>query len=164
MRPARIFRWAVRIFVLFLTTTMSIVSILGGLSAVNILSNSENIQIPYGSINEYNITSDTPYIVVPFSMNNTGYFDLTNLKIGFSIEMKNDTTSTTLYDDKQNFGTVTAGNVLIDNFNATFTKPDPIINPEFYANISVSASYSINLISLSANINNVNITSFLSGV
>ena len=164
MRPARIFRWAVRIFVLFLTASMSIVSILGGLSAVNILSNSKNVQIPYGSINDYNITSDTPYITVPFCINNTGYFDLSNLKVGFSIEMKNDTTSTTLYDDKQSFGTISYGTLFIDNFNATFTKPDPIINPEFYANISVSASYSIDLISFSANIYNVNITNYLSGV
>jgi len=142
---------------------MSIVSILGGLSAVNILSSSENIQIPYGSVSYGNTTATNYYIVVPFSINNTGYFDLTNLKLGFSIEMKNDTDSSIIYDETQRFGTVTHGTTLIDNFNATFTEPELIINPEFYANISVSASYSIDLISFSANLFNVNLSTFLSG-
>jgi hypothetical protein len=142
---------------------MSIVSILGGLSAVNILSNSENIQIPYGSVTYGNTSATDYYIVVPFSINNTGYFDLTHLNLGFSIEMKNDTTSSIIYDETQEFGTITHGSTLIDNFNATFTTAEVIINPEFYANISVSASYSINLISFSANLFNVNLSTFISG-
>ena len=45
MRPERIFRLVVRIFLFVLASSMSLVSFLGGYSAALILTNEENIQI-----------------------------------------------------------------------------------------------------------------------
>ncbi|MHA1197588.1 MAG: hypothetical protein ACTSSM_16040 [Promethearchaeota archaeon] len=58
MRPSRVFRWIVRIFLLILTTCMSVVSFLGSYSAVLILSTPGNINVPSGPIQaNLNITN-----------------------------------------------------------------------------------------------------------
>jgi len=165
MRAARVFRWIMRIFVLFLTATMTVVSVLGGLSAVNILNNPNNIEIPSGPLSSnINITTPTDewYISVPFKLTNAGYYDLTNLTIGFDITMDNATRPPQLiYTDTQSFGDVLHGETLNDNYNASdFIMPTIYLNPSFTANISISAKYSLGLIYFEVEINNIDISSF----
>ncbi|MBY9006844.1 MAG: hypothetical protein KGD63_08805 [Candidatus Lokiarchaeota archaeon] len=147
-----------RIFILLLTASLSVVTILGGLSAVNILSDPNNIQVPAQG---YSITSnvigpnDTWYVNVPIGINNVGYFDLNNLELDFSLEMEFNSTgddsihNTTIYNDVQNFGNLQRGSSGVFEFNATsFTVPSfHFLEPyEFRANITVSAYYSLDLI------------------
>ncbi|TXT60580.1 MAG: conserved exported protein of unknown function [Promethearchaeota archaeon] len=159
MRAARVFRWIVRIFVLFLTVSMTVLSVLGGLSAVQILNDPNNVQIPSGSL-DFNLTSTEPYINVPFRITNAGYYDLTNLTISFKIEMDNATeVSQTIYDDTESFGDILHGETLDGNYNATnFITTDFYFDPTFLANITVSASYSLDLISFEVRLINLNVT------
>lgn len=162
MRAARVFRWIVRIFVLFLTGTMTIVSVLGGLSAVYILNNPANIQIPSGPINLEISSNNTEnwYIEVPFTLTNAGYFDLTDLQISFRVRMQNATERQIIFDDDENFGDILHGQTLNDIYNATnFNVDQLIINPSFKVNISISASYSLDLISFNVNLNNIDLGS-----
>ncbi|MFX1503288.1 MAG: hypothetical protein ACFFDH_20165, partial [Promethearchaeota archaeon] len=55
MRPSRVFRLLFKIFVSLLTLSVTIVAILGGLSAVMILMNTDNIGIDPGQV-EFNFT------------------------------------------------------------------------------------------------------------
>lgn len=163
MRPARIFRWAVRILVLFLTATMSIVSVLGGLSAVNLLANPNNIRVPSGPITDYNLTSGEPYVVIPFNLTNAGYFDLTDLELEFRIN--NGSESGVVHDGSENYGTITQGETFVNYYNATNLDLDVLIySSNLFANITVSARYSLNLISFDVNIVNMNVSALLGGV
>lgn len=167
MRASRIFRWVVRIIVLFLTTTMSIVSVLGGLSAVNILSNPNNIQVPAGEITNYNLTSSEKYVVIPINITNAGYFDLNDLYFGLRMELRNSTASKEVHNGNKTFGTIKPGEKFSGYYNATnlnINIPPTIANPELYANITISAKYSIDLLSFRINIFDFNITSILGGV
>lgn len=165
MRAARVFRWILRIFVLFLTATMTIVSVLGGLSAVNILNDPNNIEIPSGPLvsNIGNTTNpDEWYISVPFELTNAGYYDLTDLKVGFDITMDNATRpNQTIYSEVKYFGNILHGETLNDAYNASnFIISDIYYNPRFWVNISMSAQYSLNLIYFEVELNNIDISSF----
>ncbi len=161
MRPARVFRWIVRIFILILTASMSLVSILGGMSAVNILGDSNNIQVPYGSVSFYHTGPLAGWnLTVPFLINNTGYFDLTSFEIGISIEMSyNLSLNEIIFNGNQNFDDIPNGEILVDFFFITgFTKSYPLTGPpSFNCDITASGSYSLNLISFEIHILNYNL-------
>ncbi|MBN1214883.1 MAG: hypothetical protein JXA99_05505 [Candidatus Lokiarchaeota archaeon] len=151
MRAARVFRWIMRIFILLLTLSLSVVTILGGLSAVNILSDSNNIQVPPSGYSiSYNVTGapNTWYINIPIGINNVGYFDLNNLEIEFILEMTYDGSSTVIiYSGSQNFGNIESGNSGIFEYNATsFTVPAFSTLNSILANITVYGYYSLDLI------------------
>lgn len=178
MRPSRVFRWIVRIFLLVLTLSMTTVSALGGLSAALILEDPNNIQIPSGVIDyNFNITDiNSMYIEVPFEITNAGYYDLTNLNIEFQISMVydhvnltlpgvNTTTSVLIFEKSISFPTIihrttysglfnasSGDGFLPSNFPNATTEIDWTKTPyvaEFYADFSLSASYSLDLISFS---------------
>jgi hypothetical protein len=183
MRSSRVFRWIVRIFLLILTTSMSLVSFLGGLSAVNILTNPDNIRVPSASP-DANLTITNPssmYITVPFNITNAGYFELTNLRIDFKIAMRYDhvnltgnglniTTSRIIFDKTQTFPPIAVGSTYANAFSATggdgflvanFPNANVDIDwtrtpyaVEFLANMTVSGSYSLNLLSFRFGLNN----------
>ncbi len=186
MRPSRVFRWIVRLFLLVLTLSMTIVSALGAMSAALILGDPNNIKIPSGPIqSNFTITDvNSMYLRVPFNITNAGYFDLTNLKIDFKVLMVydhvnlttpgvNTTTSALIFDKSINFPTIlhktsynglfnasSGDGFIVSNFpNATididWTKtPYPV---EFYSNFSLSASYSLDLISFKVDAFNVSV-------
>jgi len=186
MRPSRVFRWIVRLFLLVLTLTMTVVSVLGGMSAALILGDPNNIKIPSGPIqSNFDITDvNSMYLRVPFNITNAGYFDLTNLKIDFKISMVydhvnltmpgvNTTTSALIFDKSINFPTIfhrTSFNGLFNassgdgfipsNFPNATTEIDWTKTPyavEFYSNFSVSASYSLDLISFKLDAFNISV-------
>ena len=184
MRPSRVFRWIVRLFLLVLTLTMTVVSVLGGMSAALILGDPNNIKIPSGPIqSNFDITDvNSMYLRVPFNITNAGYFDLTNLKIDFKISMVydhvnlttpgvNTTTSVLIFDKSINFPPILHGTSYDGLFNASSgdgfigsnfpnaTEIDWTRSPiaEFYSNFSLSASYSLDLISFKVNAYNISV-------
>jgi hypothetical protein len=189
MRPSRVFRWIVRLFLLVLTLSMTIVSVLGGMSAALILGDPNNIKIPSGPIqSNFDITDvNSMYLRVPFNITNAGYFDLTNLKIDFKVSMVydhvnlttpgvNTTTSALIFDKSMSFPTIFYGTSYNGLFNASSgdgfipsnfpnatTEIDWTRTPhavEFYSNFSLSASYSLDLISFKVEAFNVSVGYF----
>jgi hypothetical protein len=189
MRPSRVFRWIVRLFLLVFTLSMTIVSVLGGMSAAIILGNPNNITIPSGPIQaNFNIANvSSMYLRVPFNITNGGYFDLTNFKIDFKVSMVydhvnlttpgvNTTTSALIFDKSIQFPDILHGksyNGLFDassgdgfiasNFPNVTTDIDLTRTPhvaEFFANFSLSASYSLDLLSFKVNAYNISVGYF----
>ena len=181
MRYSRVFRWAVRGFLLIFTLSLSAVSLLGGFSALTIFDpNKNNVNIPDGEITaNFDITNPSGmYINVPFNISNSGVYDLTNIQLSFQVAMTygdastplNDTTTVIIFDKSQFFGTITQGYTLKTNLTGSASDgfiianlPDPNTEVdwyrapyalEFYANLTFSAFYSLNLYSLSVNIIN----------
>ncbi len=186
MRISRVFRWSVRIFLLILTLSLTGVSILGSMSAFAILENPDNVNVPSGPISANLNISDvnSMYLQVPFNVSNVGFFDLTNLKIEFSIAMiydhvnltgtgENVTTSTNIFNKAINFPPIPHGQSYNGLFNAASgdgflpanfpnitTEIDWYKTPhaiEFYADFIFSASYSLDLISFTVKLFNITV-------
>jgi hypothetical protein len=173
MRPARVFRWLIRIFVLILTLSVTMVSIFGGLSAVMILSNPDNIGIDTGNA-DLNIDYDIGGIndinfTLPFNITNAGFFDLEDLKLNVGIWLQywhvnlttpgvNSSNTVKIFNKTENFGTIKKGATLKANYTGeygyffpwefpTFTEFDFTKDPDmlFYANLTLSLKYSLGL-------------------
>lgn len=186
MRFSRVFRWVVRIFILVLTIPLTGVSILGSMSAIAILENPDNINVPSGPIDANLDLSDlnSMYIHVPFNVTNVGFFDLTNLRIEFNIRSiydhinltgtgENITTSALVFNKVIDFPTIPNGQTYNGLFNASngdgflpanfpnaTTEIDWYRTPyalEFYADFIFSASYSLDLISFSVYLYNISV-------
>ncbi|MBY9018032.1 MAG: hypothetical protein KGD66_04280 [Candidatus Lokiarchaeota archaeon] len=180
------FRWSVRIFLLVLTLSLTGVSILGSMSAVSILGNEDNVNIPSGPIDaNLNISNvNEMYFRVPFNVTNVGFFDLTNLRIEFSVTMvydhvnltgigENITSSAIVFNKATVFPPIPNGQTYNGLFNASSgdgflpinfpnatTEIDWYRTPyavEFYADFIVSASYSLDLISFSVELFNISV-------
>jgi len=162
MRLARVLRMILRIFVLVLSLSMSLISFLGGLSAALILSNPNAIKIPDGNI-ESNFDILHPnniYIKVPFTITNEGYFDLEDLYLTMTITavdaqgneivifqkktifgdvLKDGTLKTEYYADENDF--------LISNIYAAILTLDVASGIALEADIVLGASYEMGLLS-----------------
>jgi len=178
IRYSRLFRWIVRGFLLVFTLSLSAVSLLGGFSAMTIFDpNVNNVNIPDGDITaNFDITNPSGmYINVPFNISNSGVYDLTNIQLSFQVAMTygnastplNDTTTVKIFDKSQFFGTITQGYLLKANLTGSASDfanlPDPTTEVdwyrapyalEFYANLTFSSSYSLNLYTFTVNIIN----------
>ena len=172
MRPSRVFRWIVRAFLLVFTLSLSAVSILGGWSAVTILNPEGNdINIPDGPIIvNPNIGNSSIQISVPFNITNGGVYELSNIELGFQLEMKfqntsagNATMTVQIFSKYRLYGDIMPGGILKANFNGVGTLPLSDVktdrNPdmEFYASLFFSASYSLNLYTFTVAIVNVSV-------
>ena len=179
IRPSRIFRLIVRVFLLVFTLSLSAVGFLGGFSAVTILDpNSYNINVPDGDI-VYNLNITDPssmQIILPFNITNAGVYDLTNIELSFQVSMTyenillgNASTTVKIFDLFHNFGTIAHGGFLKSSINGTATEgfilanipPISSVNLdrtphiiEFYGNLTFSASYSLNLYTFNTTILN----------
>ena len=189
MRPSRVFRWIVRLFILVLTLSMTIVTVLGGMSAAFILGDPRNIQIRTDLIQaNFDLTNvNSMYLRVPFNITNAGYFNLTNLKLDFKISMiydhvnlttpgVNTTTSALIFDKSIKFPTIlhrttynglfnasSGDGFIVSNFPNVTTDIDLYRTPhagEFFANFSLSASYSLDLISFKVDAYNISVGYF----
>ncbi|MFX1298609.1 MAG: hypothetical protein ACFFD2_27590 [Promethearchaeota archaeon] len=176
MRPSRVFRLIFRIFIFLLTLSVTIVAILGGLSAVLILSNPENIGVNPSKV-DFNF--DYPPLdinfTLPFNITNAGFFDLENLELKIDLAMNythinypivgvNTTREIPIFSKTQYFGTIPKGTT--GNFNFTGLFSDFYFPPTlnfttdidwfrdspadilFYANFTISLDYSIGMHSL----------------
>jgi len=126
MRPSRVFRLLFRIFVFLLTISVTIVSILGGLSAVLILADPENLGVDPNEA-EFNLSMNyTTFVIqdinftLPFNLTNAGYFDMENLELNIEIALNyshvdypvlgvNTTRQILIFTKSQNFGTIPKG-------------------------------------------------------
>jgi len=178
MRPSRVFRWAIRALLLVSTLSLSAVSLLGGWSAVTILNPSSNdINIPDGDIT-YNsdfVNTSSIEILVPFNISNGGVYELSNIFLRFQVSMtfenisnSNETTSFQIFDTHHLYGSVLPGQTLKANFSGTGTLPISDVNwdrspyvLDFYTNLTFSASYSLNLYTLTVNIINASLGHYL---
>lgn len=185
MRPARVFRWLIRLFVLILTLSVTMVSIFGGLSAVMILSNPDNIGIDTGNA-DLNIDYDIGGIndinfTLPFNITNAGFFNLEDLKINVGIWLEywhvnltipgvNSSNIVKIFDKTTEFGNIKKGATLRDNYTGTYSDfttsafPAPIDfdftkDPDmiFYANFTMSLKYSLELHSITLGIYNISV-------
>ena len=93
MRPSRVFRGIFRIFIFLLTISVTIVSILGGLSAILILSDQNNLGVDPDAaefnldINNVTLAIDNIDFTLPFNLTNAGYFDMENLELSIQIAL-----------------------------------------------------------------------------
>ncbi len=183
MRPSRIFRLIVRVFLFVFTLSLSAVGFLGGFSAVTILDpNSYNINVPDGPIvANLDITNTSSLqITLPFNITNAGVYDLTNIELSFQVSMTygntllpaNASTTVKIFDFSHIFGTVAHGSFLKSSINGTATEGFILANIpslanvdfyrtphilEFYGNLTFSASYSLNLYTFTTTILNYSI-------
>lgn len=155
MRPSRVFRLIVRVFISLLTFSVTVVSFLGGLSAVMILSNPDNFGVDVGNaefnldINSSTLEIENLNFSLPFNLTNAGYFDLENLQLGFQLGLNyshidgggpgvNETRVVKILERTQNFGDIPKG--LTYNFtyfadNSSFIHsnlPDPISEIDWF--------------------------------
>ena len=181
MRVSRIFRLIVRIFLYVFTISLTIVSLLGGLSAITIITNPDNIGIPDGPIEFYfdPATPATNNITVPFNFTNDGYFELSNLYVRIRLNMTykhysgggptayNETTTTNIFDGNQTVLSVPATQTykgsLFGEASDFKNIPNPanisVVDPVTYgADIFVQASYSLNLLTFRVEILNLSIS------
>lgn len=184
MRPSRVFRFIIRFLLILLTTSMSLVSFLGGYSAVLILSDDQNIKVPDGEIEfEFpalgpNFTDNTENIsvVIPFQIKNAGFFSLEDLSINMIIDLlyedktdENKTKTVQIFEKSSSFDTIESGetykgeytadenNFLIDQLNSTISKINVNGTLDFLADISLSAKYSLKLLSFRVTIYDIKI-------
>ena len=185
IRYSRLFRWVIRAFLLVFTLSLSAVGFLGGFSAVTILDpNSYNVNVPDGPVvANFNITNPSSMqVILPFNITNAGVYDLTNIAISFQVSMTyedklNGNLSTTIkiFDKSHVYGTVAHGGFLKSSLNGTgadgFILPNipPLVNInmdrtphvlDFHANLTFSASYSLNLYTFTTTILNYSIGHF----
>jgi len=141
MRPSRVFRFLVRIFLYLLISTVTIVSMLGALSAVLILINpTQNIQPDFGSaefnleFNNSTFTIENINFSLPVNLTNAGYYDMDNLEVSIQLGLNyshvnwtipgvNETRFVQVLDHTQNFGTIAkgaTGNLVFIGDNSTF--------------------------------------------
>ena len=127
MRASRLFRLIARLLLLILASTMSLVSFLGGYSAVLILSDEDNIDFDYsykGLILDINDT--TLEFRVEFKFKNVGYFDLEDLELELEVYVryyhedylpgKSVRREIKAYEGEEDFGDCESGQTLRDNF------------------------------------------------
>ncbi len=192
MRPIRVIRLIIRLMLLVLTLSMSVVSYLGGLSAINILGNTDNIVVPNGDIeSNLNMTmttndSSSLYFKLPFKIVNDGYFDLEDLELKISVSVvfdwinkttpgENDTIEKTVFEKEINFGTIRSGNTLKDKYEAkgddfdlsdlpSNTSIDYTKDPpvEYLIDLVISAKYSLGLIAFRVEIHDLKLEDFAS--
>ncbi|MFW9973345.1 MAG: hypothetical protein ACFFDF_24385 [Candidatus Odinarchaeota archaeon] len=179
MRPSRVIRLIFRIFIFLLTLSVTIVSILGGLSAALILLTPGNIGVdPSKADINFNYPPLDINFTLPFNITNAGFFDLENLELKIDLAMNythvdypiigvNTTREIPVFNKTQYYGAIpksTTGNY---NFTGLFSDfyfppsfnfttdidwtrtPYPIL---FYANFTVSLDYSLGLHSLTIGI------------
>ncbi|MFW9829281.1 MAG: hypothetical protein ACFFEY_17025 [Candidatus Thorarchaeota archaeon] len=179
MRPSRVFRLIFKIFIYFLTLSVTIVSFLGALSAVMILGDPNNIGIDPSKF-DLNL-NPSPFIInftLPFNITNEGYFDLENLEVKIDLAMNytatadNETKILNIFNKSQNFGKIPKGSTGSYNFTGQFidfyfpigfnftSDIDWTIGPPvilFFANFTINLDYSLGLHSLTIGILNIQI-------
>jgi hypothetical protein len=157
---------------------VTLVSFLGGLSAVMILSNQDNFGIDTDNaefnidINNSTLEIENVNFTLPFNITNAGYFDLENLQLSVQLGLNyshidggmNETRLVKILDRTQNFGDILKGltgnftffgsnsSFLHDNFPNPLTEINWLRGPpplEFYANFTINLDYSIGMHSLS---------------
>ena len=134
-----------RLLLLVLTLSLSLVSFLGGYSAVLILSDPDNINVPTtvpapdGNLTLYDPSTydkmssfDHVFFELPFNITNAGYFDIENLQIGLSVEIEyeripgNIPTRILILDHTETFPLIERGAFYSGVYSAYYNTTDPL--------------------------------------
>ncbi|MFX1378442.1 MAG: hypothetical protein ACFFA4_05060 [Promethearchaeota archaeon] len=170
-----------------MTLSVTIVSILGGMSAFMILLNPDNIGIDPREIDmNFNPISLNINFTLPFNLTNAGYFDMDNFKLRIDLAMNyshvdypvigvNQSRVIKIFNKTQNFGKIPKGTTGNFNFTGIFsdfnfppsfnftTDVDQSVGPPaviFIANFTISLDYSIGLYSLTIGFINIPVGGF----
>ncbi|MCK4371321.1 MAG: hypothetical protein KAW03_09650, partial [Candidatus Lokiarchaeota archaeon] len=125
-------------FIFLLTISVTIVSILGGLSAILILSDQNNLGVDPDAaefnldINNVTLAIDNIDFTLPFNLTNAGYFDMENLELSIQIALNyshvddpvpgvNTTRQIQIFTKLHNFGTIAKGTTGFFNFTGVFS-------------------------------------------
>ncbi|MFX0041300.1 MAG: hypothetical protein ACFE8L_00170 [Candidatus Hodarchaeota archaeon] len=189
MRPSRVFRWIIRILILVLTLSVTAVSLLGGYSAILILSDQDNIGIDTDNADfnlDYNETTGVVNDInftLPFNITNAGFFDLEDLTLGLQIGLEywhvnltgpgiNDTQTVKIFEKSTSYPTIKKGSTLYGNYTGVYSDFVPYLGnlPDiadidlfkvpifrFFANFTISLTYSLGLHSITLGVNNITI-------
>jgi hypothetical protein len=167
---------------------MSFVSFLGGYSAAMIFTDEDNIDIDldYENGNIFALDPSNFSITIEFTFNNRGYFDLEDLEVELELKViyewfnktgdgTNVTSSVTIFDGDKTFKTINAGEIKKNKINIEYDDLEPynytdialrvnlLRDPifEFEAEeLTVSAKYSLGLLSFKATIEDFNLGDF----
>jgi hypothetical protein len=121
-----------------LILSVTIVSILGGLSAVMILTNPNNIGLDPGGmewnleINNTTLEIENVNFTFPFNLTNTGYFDLDHLELKLELSMNyshvdypvlgvNETRVVKIFNESEYLGNIPKGTTGYFNFTGLFS-------------------------------------------
>jgi len=113
-------------FIFLLAISITVVSILGGLSAILILSNPNNVGIDMDNVdfnidfNNATLEIENVNFTLPFNFTNAGYFDLENLELEIQIGMNYSHVNLTgdglnvsqfvrIFEDSEPFGDIAQG-------------------------------------------------------
>jgi hypothetical protein len=179
MRTSRVFRLIFKIFVYFLTLSVTTVSILGGLSAVMILTDPSNIGIDPSKVEiDVNPSPLNINFTLPFNITNKGYFELENLEVTIDLALNytatadNETKVMKIFNRSKYYGNIPKGLTGNYNFTGLFsdfyfptgfnftTDIDWTIGPPaifFIANFTINLDYTLGLHSLTIDILNIQV-------
>lgn len=155
----RITRTALKIIILFIQISLTLVSVLGTLSSFLITSSPNNIYVGTPIVNT---AGNTMNVTVPFGINNTGLYDFTNMTVEVTLKFYNISEDpNTIF---KHLGvndppiTIEAGENYYDVSTLVFTGIDitDVGNPalwEITLIIEIESFYSLDLILFSINLN-----------
>jgi len=135
---------------------------------------------------DYNVTTgviDNINFTLPFNITNAGFFDLEDLKLELQIGLQyyhvnltgtgeNISQTVKIFDKISSFPTIKKGKTLYDNFTGVYSDFAPFLGSlpnivyidltrvpifNFYANFTISLTYSLGLHSITLGINNVTV-------
>ncbi|MBN1800249.1 MAG: hypothetical protein JW891_02010 [Candidatus Lokiarchaeota archaeon] len=156
MRKSRIVKLILTIVLLFFTLSLSIVSVLAGISAVNILGNPNNVQLVGAPDPDFSDSNPNNWQVsIQFYINNDGYFDLTRLSFSLSMSYYNGSSEgTEILSVSQNYPNIPSGRDLLTWFNITGVEvPSGFIvtsGMQFKGDMTLSGRYSLDMLEFRA--------------
>ncbi len=156
----RITRTVLKVIILFIQISLTLVSALGTLSSFLITSSPHNIYVDTPIINT--VSNSTIDVTVPFGINNTGLYDFTNMSLDVTLKFYNisEDPNTILKHLGGNNSPITieAGENYYDVTTLAFTGVDTtdVGNPalwEITLIINITSFYSLDLILFTINLN-----------
>ncbi len=156
MRKSRIVKMVLTIVLLFFTLSLSIVSVLAGISAVNILGNPNNVQLMGAPVPDFSDPDPENWQVsIQFYINNDGYFDLTKLSFSIAMSYYNGSSEgTELLSISQKYSDIPIGQDLLAWFNITgITVPSDFnitSGMKFMGDMTLSGRYSLDMLEFRA--------------
>lgn len=156
----RITRTVLKVLILFIQISLTLVSALGTLSSFLITSSSNNIYVGTPVVNA--VGNSTIDVQVPFGINNTGLYDFTNMTVDVTLKFynisKDPNTILKHLGGNNSPITIEAGENYYDITTLAFTGVDTtdVGNPslwEITLMINITSYYSLDLILFSINLN-----------
>ncbi|NVM38239.1 MAG: hypothetical protein HWN81_21775 [Candidatus Lokiarchaeota archaeon] len=152
MRPSRVFRLIFRIFIFLLIISITLVSILGGLSAVLILTTPDTIGLDTDNadfdlqINNSTFEVEDFSFTLPFNLTNSGFFDLENLELLINLNLNyshvddpvpgvNTTRQVQIFTKYQNFGNIPKGTTGTFTFTGDLSNFNLGVLPNFTSEV-----------------------------